>query len=214
MLNLTKVCILLLLWTCLAAACVSPTGQPKDADKVNPPVKVNPTKIDDATEFLHFAESFSNLPVEMQKKVLIETNQALVINPNDLLQRMNLVMIYGVPTSTLLDTAKAQNLLQQILQEDILANSKLAFANLLFDHLVATNKAAKSNNGDPKRLENLQQKNEALQMKLDAMQQKLDATQQKLDASLQKLDELRKIEKSMGERDATPQKIDSVAPKK
>ena len=199
-----KIRTLLLLWTCLVAACVSPTGQPNAANKVNPPVKVNPSKSMEASEFLHFAESFSNLAADLQNQALIETNQALAINPNDLLHRMKLVMIYGLPSSTLLDTPKAQSLLQQILQEDILANSQLAFANLLFDHLVATNRAAKNNNVDPKRLESMQQKNEALQIKLDATQQKLEASLQKLEAAQQKLDELKKIEKSMGERDAIP----------
>ncbi len=164
---------------------------------MNPPVKVNPTKNGDATEFLTFAESFSNSSADVQKQMWIETNRALTLNPNDLLHRMKLVMIYGLPSSSLADTAKAQNLLQQILQEGILANSQLAFSNLLFDHLVAINKLTKFSNGDPKRLETLQQKNEALQIKLDATQHKLEAAQQKLD-------ELKKIEKSMGERDVTP----------
>ena len=194
---MSKIRILLLLWACLAAACVSSKGQPNEANKINPPVKLNPSKSVDAIEFLTFAETFSNLPAESQKQALIETNQALALNPNDLLHRMNLVMIYGLPSSTLLDTPKAQSLLKQLLIEDILANSQLAFANLLFDHLVVANKIAKNNNGDPKRLEGLQQKNEALQLKLEATQQKLEAAQQKLD-------ELKKIEKSMGEREANP----------
>jgi hypothetical protein len=182
------------LWACLATACASPGTQTNGVDKMNPAVKVNPTKSVDATEFLHFAETYSNSPADLQKQALIVTNRALVLNPNDLLHRMKLVMIYGLPSSSLLDTPKAQNLLLQILQEGILANSQLAFANLFFDHLVAINKATKMSNGDPKRLENLQQKNEALQIKLDATQQKLEAAQQKLD-------ELKKIEKSMGERE-------------
>jgi hypothetical protein len=193
---MTKIYTIVALWACLATACVSPTTQ-NGLDKMNPPVKVNPAKSVDATEFLHFAETYSNSPADLQKQTLMETSRALVLNPNDLLHRMKLVMIYGLPSSSLLDTPKAQNLLQQILQEGILVNSQLAFANLLFDHLVAINKATKMSNGDPKRLENLQQKNEVLQIKLDTTQQKLEAAQQKLD-------ELKKIEKSMGEREATP----------
>lgn len=194
-----KIRALLLLLACLVTACVSPSGQQYETAKVNPPVKVNPTKSGDAIEFLTFAETFSNSSAVLQKQVLMETNQALILNPNDLLHRMKLVMIYGLPSSSLLDTPKAQSLLQQILQEGILANSQLAFSNLLFDHLVAINKASKMSNGDPKRLESMQQKNEALQMKLEATQQRLEAAQQKLD-------ELKKIEKSMGEREATPKK--------
>jgi hypothetical protein len=206
---------LLLLCVGLLAACVNaatktsasktaPVAKPIEAVEVNSAkstaaVKVVPIKSIDATEYLIFAEEFSNMNADAQKQALAQTNQALTINPNDLLHRMKLVMIYGLPSSTLPDTVKAQQLLQKVLQEDILANSQLAFANLLFDHLTVANKVGKNNNGDNKRADALQQKNEALQGKLDVTQQKLEAAQQKLD-------ELRKIEKSMGERDVTPKK--------
>lgn len=192
-----KTRILLLLWACLGLACARPAIHTNAPTHVNPAVKVNSTKNMDAIEFLTFAETFANAPADSQKQVLLDTNRMLALNPNDMLHRMKLVMIYGLPSSSIPDTLKAQNLLQQILQEGILENSQLAFSNLLFDHLVMVNKANKSINGEPKRLESLQQKNEALQTKLDATQQKLDAAQQKLD-------ELKKIEKSMGEREATP----------
>lgn len=197
MLNQIKIYALILLCTGLLSACVSPASKHITASKVNLPVKLNPTKSVDAIEFLTFAETFSTSPADVQKQALMETNQALVLNPNDLLHRMKLVMIYGLPSSSLLDSPKAQSLLQQILQEDTLANSQLAFSNLLFDHLVAINRANKTNNADPKRLESLQQRNEALQIKLEATQHRLEAAQQKLD-------ELKKIEKSMGEREANP----------
>lgn len=168
----------------LSVACVNP------ATKQSAGIKVSPTKNNDANEFLNYAEAFSNLSYDAQKQELAATSQALTLNPNSLSHRMKLAMIYGLPSSNLADMPKAQNLLQQILQEDILSNSQLAFAHLLFDHLVATNKAAKNNRDDQKRVELLQQKNEALQLKLDAAQQKLD--------------ELKNIEKSMGEREIAP----------
>jgi predicted O-linked N-acetylglucosamine transferase (SPINDLY family) len=196
----------ILIYACLATACAtqpiatpSKTVQTSPVNKSTAAVKIVPSKNTDAIEFLNFAETFSNLPIDSQKQTLLETNQVLAVNPNDLLHRMKLVMIYGLPSSNLPDTAKAQQLLQKIMQEDILANSQLALANLLFDHLSVVNKPTKTTNSDPKRLESLQQKNEALQ-------QKLEATQQKLEAAQQKLDELKKIEKSMGERDALPKK--------
>jgi hypothetical protein len=205
-----KIQILLLLCTCLLAACASPASktiatkpvevvQVSSTSKSTAAVKVVPVKSIDATEFLTFAEDFSNMPADVQKQVLSQTNQALAINKNDLLHRIKLVMIYGLPSSSLLDTPKAQQLLQKILQEDILANSQLAFANLLFDHLVVVNKPSKNNNSDQKRMDSLQQNNEGLQTKLELTQQKLEAAQQKLD-------ELRKIEKSMGERESAPKK--------
>lgn len=192
-----KTRILLLVWICISVACASPATHTNTPTQAHPPVKVNSTKNSDAIEYLTFAETFANAPADAQKQMLIDTNRMLALNPNDMLHRLKLVMIYGLPSSSLPDTLKAQNLLQQILQEGILENSQLAFSNLLFDHLVMVNRANKSINGEPKRLESLQQKNEALQTKLDVTQQKLEAAQQKLD-------ELKKIEKSMGERETTP----------
>ncbi|MDO9205834.1 MAG: hypothetical protein Q7T42_12555 [Methylotenera sp.] len=157
------------------------------------------TRSNDANEFLNFADLYSNLPVEAQKQELTATNQALADNPNDLLQRMKLVMIYGLPSSNLFDGQKAQNLLQQLLQENVLFHSQLDFGHLLFDYLIAINKANKSNRDDQKRVESAQQKNEVLQVKLDATQQKLEAVQQKLN-------ELKNIEKSMSERELAPRK--------
>lgn len=178
-------------------ACVSQVSK-LNSDKLNTDVrlasgvKLIPTKNSDASEFLNFAESYANLPIDMQKQELANTNQALALNPNDLLHRMKLVMIYGLPSSSLLDTPKAQNLLQQILQENILVNTQLAYAHVLFDYLIAVNKVNKGNKDDQKRADMLQQKNEVLQQKLESAQQKLD--------------ELKNIEKSMGERDPAPHK--------
>ena len=184
--------------------CVNAAKNSSVVANQNMTAKVNPPKNNDAIEYLEFAETYSNLFPDMQKQTLSTTNQALVLNKNDIAHRMKLVMIYGLPSSSLLDTVKAQNLLQQILQEDILSNSQLAFAHILFDYLVVANKVTKNNGDDQKRVDSLQQKNEALQLKLEAAQQKLEASQQKLEASEQKLNELKKIEKSMGERDSKP----------
>ena len=186
--------LLIALCLCLVSvACVNP------ATKQNTGVTFGLTKNNDASEFLNFAEFYSNLSLEAQKDELVSTNKLLTTNPNNLLQRMKLVMIYGLPGSNLFDGPKAQSLLQQLLQENILANTQLAFGHLLFDHLIAINKVNKNNRDDQKRIESILQKNETLQLKLDATQQKLDAAQQKLI-------ELKNIEKSMSEREVTPRK--------
>lgn len=186
--------LLIALCLCLVSvACVNP------ATKQNTGVTFGLTKNNDASEFLNFAEFYSNLSLEAQKDELVSANKFLATNPNNLLQRMKLVMIYGLPSSNLFDGPKAQNLLQQLLQENILANTQLAFGHLLFDHLIAINKVNKNDRDDQKRVESILQKNETLQLKLDATQQKLDAAQQKLI-------ELKNIEKSMSEREVTPRK--------
>ena len=200
--------------TCFVSACVNPATKPMSEPKQGNGAKLVPTKTMDASDFLSFAESYSNLPQEAQKLELASTNQALALNPNDLLSRMKLVMILGLPSSNFADTSKAQALLQQLLQENVLANSPLAFAHVLFDYLIVQNKSGKN---DLKH-DALQQKNEALQLKLEATQQKLEASQLKLEAAQQKLDELKNIEKSMSGREPLPKteapaKIET-APKK
>jgi hypothetical protein len=204
----------------LVSACVNPSEKPKTEPKfsaetklsVDPKqgngVKLVPTKTMDASEFLSFAESYSNLPQDAQKLELASTNQALALNPNDLFSRMKLVMILGLPSSNFADTAKAQNLLQQLLQENILVNSQLSFAHVMFDYLIAANKGGKTD----QKHDALLQKNENLQFKLETTQQKLDATQAKLEAAQQKLDELKNIEKSMSGREVLPKT--EAAPKK
>jgi hypothetical protein len=196
----------------LTSACVNPAAKPKPEPKFSAEakssaepkqgngVKLVPTKTMDASEFLSFAESYSNLPQDAQKLELASTNQALALNPNDLLSRMKLVMILGLPSSSFVDTPKAQTLLQQLLQENILVSSQLAFAHVMFDYLIVANKVGKSD----QKHDVLLQKNENLQLKLETTQQKLDATQTKLEAAQQKLDELKNIEKSMSGREPLP----------
>ena len=185
----------------LISACVNPASKSNAEPKQGNGAKIVPTKTMDATELLNFAESYSNLPQEEQRLELSNINQVLALNPNDLLNRMKLVMMLGLPSSSFADTPKAQGLLQQLLQENILTNSQLAFAHVLFDYLIVVNKGGKS---DQKHVD-------ALQLKLEAMQQKLDATQLKLEAAQQKLDELKSIEKSMSGRETLPKT--EVAPK-
>ena len=171
-----------------------PSIEPKPSVEPKPSngIRLAPTEANSAREFLKFAESYSDLSAPVQKQALTSTHQVLLANPNDLLHRMKLVMIYGLPSSSLQDSPKAQNLLQQILQENILLDLQQAFAHMMFDYLVALNKLNKSTHHDNKLLEQLQLK--------------LEATQQKLEASQQKVNELKNIEKSMGEREAAPKK--------
>lgn len=165
------------------------------------------SKIVDSNDLIAFAEQYAGLSAEAQKQTLISTNQILSVLPNDLLQRFKLAMIYGLPSSHLQDTVKAQPILQNIIQEKKISNSQLAFANLLFNYINAQTKANKNSRDDEKRIDSILQKNENLQNKLDAYQQKLETSQQKLDIAQQKLitaqqkiDELKNIEKSMGQR--------------
>ena len=195
--------LIILLVSVLIAACASPankpTSNPTELKQASETRTIFSPKATDVNDYLAFAEEYANLLPEAQKQALTATNQLLAANANDLLQRFKLAMIYALPSSTLQDGQKAQNLLLSILQENHLTYTQTAYAHVLFDYVLALNKANKSGRDDEKRIESILQKNDNLQNKLDSAQQKLEAAQQKID-------ELKNIEKSMGQREVSPKK--------
>ena len=136
--------LILLLSLLLSNACTNITP-------IKNGVTLAPVKQSDASDYLNFAEFFANASTDLQKKTLANTNQTLALNANDLLSRMKLVIMYSATGSFMHDAPKAQYLLQQILQENILIETQLAFANLLFDHLTALNKINKTSRQEDKR---------------------------------------------------------------
>ncbi|MGB4811726.1 MAG: hypothetical protein WBP13_04495 [Methylophilaceae bacterium] len=195
----------------MTTACISPvanTNKQQPLPNANKGLILPSIKNNDVNEWLAFAEQYANLTPDAQKLSLSNTNQALSVNPGDVGLRMRLAIIHGLPSSSLQDIPKAQYLLQNLLIENNLNNAQLSFTHILFDYVVASNKASKNSREDEKRQdvilqknENLQNKLENLQQKFDMNQQKLDVTQQKLVAAQQKINELKNIEKTMGQRD-------------
>lgn len=147
---------------------------------------IESTTISDQS-LLEYAGSFVGLSADAQKKELTQINQAIAQNKSDLKNRMKAAMIYALPNSRLRDTAKAQNLLDDLLREKTLDNERKVLATLLRDHIIEINK--------------LTQKARDEQKRADSSQQKLDALQQKNDALQQMLDDLKNIEKTMVDRD-------------
>jgi hypothetical protein len=137
---------------------------------------------------LAFIDSYSNLTPEMQKKVFAETNQMLSDNKNNLLNRLRLASMFALPSSRLRDHAKAQNLLQEILQENTLHPSDFSLVSLLYEYTTDYTKQSQKNREEMKKLESVQQKYEALEIKNKALEQKLN--------------ELKNIEKTMNDRDS------------
>ncbi|PKO53764.1 MAG: hypothetical protein CVU27_00745 [Betaproteobacteria bacterium HGW-Betaproteobacteria-20] len=138
-------------------------------------------------KLLAFSDNFSNLTLEAQKKVFAETNQALTENKNDLTQRIQLAIMLSIPSSRLRDLGKAQNLLQELLQENTLTAPESALISLLYEYTVDNIKQSQKNKDDAAKLELIQQKYENLQQKNTALEQKLN--------------DLKDIEKTMNERD-------------
>jgi len=127
-----------------------------------------------------------------RKKTFAETAQVLAENKNNLLYRIKLASMLALPTSRMRDNAKAQNLLQDILQENVLSPVDFSLVSLLYEYTTDYAKQSQKNREDIKKIEVFQQKYEASELKNKALEQKLN--------------ELKNIEKTMNERDTKPSK--------
>ncbi|MDI1308582.1 MAG: hypothetical protein PSV17_04005 [Methylotenera sp.] len=145
-------------------------------------------KQDRVNNLLMFIDRFSNGTLEAQKKLLNETNRALIENKADLTERIKLAIMFSLPSSRVRDPAKAQVLLQDLLQENGLNPTESALTSLFYEHVLDDIKVAQKNKEDLKRLELYQQKLESLQQKYDALDKKLN--------------DLKNIEKTISDRDS------------
>jgi hypothetical protein len=153
----------------------------------NAAVKVMPAAEERLPLLLQFYETYSNLGQEAQKKAFNESLQALSINKNDLVHRIKMATMLAIPTSQLRDIPKAENLLQELMQDQNMAKLDLAFIGLLYEFTQESHK--------------LQQRFRDESKKLDMTQQRYELLQQKNDNLEQKLQDLKNIEKSLSERD-------------
>jgi hypothetical protein len=151
-------------------------------------LKTSTFKQNNVVELLAFIDNYSNLTPEMQKKVFTENNQVLAENKSNLLSQLKLASMLALPTSRLRDNAKAQNLLQDILQEHTLHPADFALISLLYEYTTDYTKQLQKSREDMKKLESAQQKYEALELKNKLLEQKLN--------------ELKNIEKTMNDRDS------------
>lgn len=180
---LIVLCLCGFLSSCASASTKSPTA-------LQSGLQIKLTESSAVSEFLNFSAQYSSASLDVQKQELMLANQSLALQPEDIVQRMKLVMIYALPNSQLQDSQKAQNLLQNLLQENVLSDTQLSFAHLLFDQVLANSRLNLKIKDEQKRVETLQQRNINLQLNLDAAKQKII--------------ELRNIEKLMGERELSP----------
>ncbi|MDI1299544.1 hypothetical protein [Methylotenera sp.] len=175
-------------------ACVSVTNKPSDkepsATKVLEIKKIETaaSKQDRVNSLLLFIDRFSNDTLDAQRKSFNEANRALVENKLDLTERIKLAIMLSLPSSRLRDTAKAQILLQDLLQGNSLNTTESALTSLFYEYVFDDIKQSQKNKDDLK--------------KLDLNQQKLEALQQKYDALDKKLNDLKNIEKTISDRDS------------
>lgn len=179
------VCSILLISACSNRAIVNSTTT--DSNHGNA-LTMNPFKTSHTTTLLVFMNSYSNLTPEMQKKVFAETNQMLTENKSHVLNRLKLASMLALPGSRLRDNAKAQLLLQELLQDNALASSDQALISLLYEYTTDNARQLQKSREDIKKLESMQQKYEVMELKNKSLEQKLN--------------ELKNIEKTMSDRDA------------
>jgi len=172
----------------LACGCINKTDMSKAAPAKS--YKAMASKQDHVIELISFIDSYSNLAPEIQKKVFTETNQALAENSKDLVLHIKLACMYALPSSRMRDNAKAQNLLQDLLQGNILNPADSSLVSLLYEYTSDNTKQLQKSREDIKKLDSIQQRYEALEQKNKALEQKLN--------------ELKNIEKTMSERDTKP----------
>ena len=191
--NVKKLFVLI---ACLSAlsACATKihTSKPEEVKQngINNTVKLAKARQEHIADLLSFSDSYSNLTVESQKTIFAETNQTLVENKYDVTQRIKLAIMLSIPSSRLRDVAKAQALLQNLLQENSLNPAESALVSLLYEYILDTAKQTQKNRDDVKKLEAAQVKYENLQQKYDELEQKLN--------------DLKNIEKTMNDRDTKP----------
>lgn len=177
----------------LLAACAKGSMRTATAN-VTPPavhgIKNGILKKDYALELLYFIDQYSNLAPEMQKKLFAETNQQLSENKNAPFNRLKLASMLTLPSSRMRDNAKAQALLQELLQGNTLTSAEYSLISLLYEYTTDNVKQQQKSREDAKKLESVQLKYEALELKTRTLEQKLN--------------ELRNIEKTMNERDSKP----------
>jgi|GEM_PF-508283 len=191
-----KVIISLSILVLSLSACASKGMTSKPADKESSMSKtleikkteMSDSKLDRVDNLLLFIDRFSNDTFDVQKKSFNETNRALIEYKTDLTERIKLAIMLSLPSSRLRDTAKAQSLLQDLLQENTLNPSESALTSLFYEYVLDDIKQSQKNRDDLK--------------KLDLSQQKLEALQQKYDALDKKLNDLKNIEKTISDRDS------------
>jgi len=143
---------------------------------------------DRVTTLLLFIDRYSNEALDAQRKSFNETSRILVESKSNLTERIKLAIMLSLPSSHIRDTAKAQNLLQDLLQDNSLSPTESALTGLLYEYILDDIKQSQRNKDDLK--------------KLDLSQQKLEALQQKYEALDKKLNDLKDIEKTISDRDS------------
>lgn len=124
-----------------------------------------------SSSLLEFANDFSALPPETQKKELAAILHKISTNSDDLQQKTRAAIIYSIPGSKLRDALKAQPLLDELAREKQLGKEESAIVSILRDNSAEITKLNQRIREEQRRADDNQQKAGALQQKLDELKQ-------------------------------------------
>lgn len=150
---MNKLTTTLLLPLCLLSACAQLPGTnstPGTISQTQAAGNGSTSRLD----VLDFAENFSDLSLEAQKRELHQNSQ----NKNDLTSRIKVAMIYALPASKLRDTNKAQALLDDLSKEKNLDGDRKILTLIMRDYIAENNKLGNKARDEQKRADTLQQK--------------------------------------------------------
>ena len=128
-------------------------------------------QISSSSSLLEFADDFSGLSPEAQKKELATILHKISMNSSDFHQKIQAAIVYSIPGSKLRDPFKAQPLLDELAREKQLSKEESAIVSILRDNSTEITKLNQRIREEQRRADDNQQKAGALQQKLDELKQ-------------------------------------------
>lgn len=168
----------LFMLTLFTVSCAQAPAKPDKEQHVTTTHSDVLTQETDNSDPFIFARDFLQLTAEAQRAEVMRLDKAT----HDLETKLMLALAYGLPSSAVKDTTKAQTLLDEIINEGdgAMDEASLTLATIVRDYVRELSKSSS-------RLREEQKRVEAIQSKLDELQKKLD--------------DLKNIEKTMVDRD-------------
>lgn len=162
------------------------TNKPIDTpqEKTVSPTKEVPTP---QASMLDYISSFSKLSANQQKLEFNEVLSASQKDKNNVVLQMKLAIMYALPNSRIQDSNKALSMINELQKTNWMRPENEQIINLMREIAVASQRDNQKSKEDQKRIDSMQQKNEQLLQQNIQLEQKLEA--------------LKRIEKTMVDRD-------------
>lgn len=138
-------------------------------------------------ELLDYAAGFIKLSPAQQKYELNEIVSAVQKDKSNVVYRIKLAAMYALPSSRVQDPSKALNLINELQKSNAISAENSQLLAVLRDFVIEQQQSLQKLKDEQKRADNIQQKNDQLLQQNIQLEQKLEA--------------LKRIEKTMVDRD-------------